>query len=150
MDTCTLLVITYITCGINLSCCLLNQVLHNGCVITHSSSNQRSPSTLHMRRVDQYNTHELSSLISQPLFTIKHILTSKLEDRAHIASTWSEHCVHNVLLFIGEYKRLQVVMAGNCDHSLCVSKQQNYMISLIYCQCMCSHDNELTLHDVVL
>ena len=140
---------THITCGIDLSCCLLNQVLHNGCVTTLSSSHQSSLSQLHMRRVDQYNTHELSSLISQPLFTIKHILTSKLEDRAHTASTWSEHCVHYVLLFIGEYKRL-VVMAGNCDHSLCANKQQNYMVSLIYCQCMCSHDDELTLHDVVL
>ena len=130
-----ILIITYSICGIDLSCCLLNQVLHNGYAIPKCSSHQSSPSTLYMKRVDQYNTHELSSLILQPLFTIKHILTSKLEDRAHTASTWSEHCVHYVLLFIGEYKRL-VVMAGNCD--------------LIYCQCMCSHDDELTLHDVML
>ena len=50
---------THIICGINLNCCSLNQVLYNVCVAPHSSHHQSSPSTLHMRRVDQYNTHEL-------------------------------------------------------------------------------------------
>ena len=50
---------THIICGINLSCCSLNQVLYNGCVTPTSSLHQSSGSKLHMRRVDQYNTHEL-------------------------------------------------------------------------------------------
>ena len=50
---------THIICGINLSCCSLNQVLYNGCVTLSSCPHQSSGSMLHMRRVDQYNTHEL-------------------------------------------------------------------------------------------
>ena len=47
---------THIICGINLSCCSLNQVLYSGCVTITSSPHQSSPSSLHMRRVDQNNT----------------------------------------------------------------------------------------------
>ena len=50
---------THFICGINLSCCSFNQVLYSGCVTPPSSIHQSSGSTLHMRRVDQYNTHKL-------------------------------------------------------------------------------------------
>ena len=48
---------THIVFGINLSCCILKQILNNFCVATSSSTMQRSPTILYMVRVEIHIVH---------------------------------------------------------------------------------------------
>ena len=48
---------THIVFGINLSCCVLKQILHNFCVATSSSIMQSSTTTLYMVRVEIHIVH---------------------------------------------------------------------------------------------
>ena len=48
---------THVVFSINLSCCVLKQILHNFCVATFSSIMQNSLITLYMVRVEIHIVH---------------------------------------------------------------------------------------------